>query len=255
MSQQFPPSILLVETQMPENIGAAARAMMNFGLHDLRLVAPREEWPNKRAYDLAGHGAPVLDTAKTFASTREVIGDFKRIYAATARSREMVKQVMTPKEAMQRIRQEAVPAAILFGPERTGLVSDDVAIADAIITIPTASELTSLNVAQSVVVVAYEWYCHSGEGRNLLPYEGMEVPASAGTPSLIHKSPFATKEELQVLFDHLERELDATDFWKVPEKKTKMWLNLRNIFARASLTDQEVRTLHGVIASLRENGH
>jgi tRNA/rRNA methyltransferase len=245
------PSIVLVNTQMSENIGAAARAMMNFGLPDLRLVAPREEWPSSRAYDLAGHARGLLDSASLFASTREAVKDCARVYAATARSREMVKPVLTPLAAMQRMREENLPTAILFGPERTGLTNDDVTIADAIITIPTASDLASLNVAQSVVVLAYQWFQVSGfrfqrsgeESCNLTP----------DTCNLVHKSPFASKDELRVLFDHLERELDAVDFWKVEDKKPKMWLNLRNIFARASLTDQEVRTLHGVIAALRES--
>ncbi len=247
------PAIILVNTQLPENIGAAARAMLNFGLGDLRLVTPREPWPSKRAYDLAGHGAPVLDKARVFASVPDAVADFTRVYAATARSREIVKPVITPAEAMERIHAEAVPAAILFGPERTGLTNDDVTVADAIITIPTASELTSLNIAQSVVVLAYQWFFRPGEGRGLRQHESIEVPAFAGTTHRVQRSPLATKADLQTLFDHLERELDAADFWKVQEKKHKMWLNLRNIFARNNLTDQEVRTLHGVIAALRED--
>jgi tRNA/rRNA methyltransferase len=241
------PSIVLVNTQMPENIGAAARAMMNFGLSDMRLVTPRELWPNKRAYDLAGHAAPVLDAARMFASTQEAVAEFPRVYAATARSREMVKPVLTPAEAMERIREEGVPAAILFGPERTGLTNDDVTLADTIITIPTASELASINVAQSVVVLAYQWLASAGT-------EGQPKKATTGPAAspLVHKSPLATKEELQTFFEHLERELDAADFWKVVEKKPKMWLNLRNIFARNDLTQQEVRTLHGVIAVIKE---
>lgn len=237
--------VVLVQTQMPENIGAAARAMMNFGLDDLRLVAPREEWPNKRAYDLAGHAAPVLDKARLFATVPEAVGGFARVYAATARSREIVKPVMIPAAAMERIHAEGVPAAVLFGPERTGLTNDDVALADAIITIPTASELSSLNVAQSVVVMAYQWL-QSAE-----PEVGKATTGPDASP-LAPRSPPATKADMQSLFDHLERELDAVDFWKVADKKPKMWINLRNIFARNDLTDQEVRTLHGVIAALKE---
>jgi len=246
------PSIVLVHTQMPENIGAAARAMMNFGLTDLRLVAPREEWPSKRAYDLGGHAAPILDSTRSFTTLPEAIAGCGRIYAATARSREMVKPVLTPAEAARRIKDENLPAAILFGPERTGLENDDIAIADAIVTIPTASDLASLNIAQSVVVMAYEWFIQKSGSGNQKP-EKLKTGRDASP--VVHKSPFATKEELQVFFDHLERELDAVDFWKVADKKPKMWLNLRNIFARASLTEQEVRTLHGVVAGLRENSH
>ncbi len=233
------PSIILVNTQLPENIGAAARAMQNFGLGDLRLVAPREEWPNKRAYDLAGHAAGILDNARLFKTTREAVADCKRVYAATARNREMVKSVYTPAEGNKILREEDVASAILFGPERTGLTNDDVTIADAIITIPAAAENTSLNIAQSVVVIAYEWF----QGALSRP---------AKETALVHKSDFASKEELQVFFDRLERELDQVDFWKTEEKKAKMWFNLRNIFTRASLTEQEVRTLHGVFAEIKK---
>jgi tRNA/rRNA methyltransferase len=265
-------SIVLVNTQLPENIGASARAMMNFGLSDLRLVAPREEWPNKRAYDLAGHAGPILDSARIFATTREAVADMSRVYAATARSREMVKSVFTPNEGMELIRREALPTAILFGPERSGLTNDDVSCADAIITIPTASTLASLNIGQSVVVLAYQWLL-SSRGAAVAQATDEITGSQARDPALllrspqddvqkgttgpnsspvVHKSAFATKEEIQVLLDHLERELDAVDFWKVADKKPKMWLNLRNIFTRASLTEQEVRTLHGVIACLKE---
>ncbi len=260
------PAIVLVATQMPENIGAAARAMMNFGLTDLRLVAPREEWPNKRAHDLAGHASGILDNAKIYATTREAVADCRRVYAATARSREMVKEVWPPAEASARILAEAVPTAILFGPERTGLTNDDVTIADAIITIPTAPENASLNIAQSVVVVAYQWFVSAWQqekesrDNDAAPYAipGRKLRGQPGTTGpqaspVAHKSEFATKEDLQVLFDHLERELDAIDFWKVADKKPKMWLNLRNIFTRNALTQQEVRTLHGVIAELRDS--
>lgn len=232
------PVIVLVNTQMPENIGAAARAMKNFGLQELRLIAPQQEFPNKRAYDLAGHAADILDNAKVFAATRDAVADVEMVYATTARSREMVKPVFIPSEAAQKMGEEKLKSAILFGPERTGLTNEDVTIADRIITIPTASELASLNIAQSVVVIAYQWFqsnCATGE--------------PSFTPA---KSELATKKDLQGLFDHLERRLDEVDFWKVAEKKPKMWMNLQNIFLRTGLTEQEIRTLHGVIAALGE---
>jgi tRNA/rRNA methyltransferase len=173
-----------------------------------------------------------------------------RTYAATARARELTKPVYSPAEAMVRIHAENVPTAILFGPERTGLTNDDVTGADAIITIPTASELSSLNIGQSVVVLAYAWLIAGDSGLR----RDDEAKGTTGPAASPHapKAPPATKSELEHLFAHLERELDATDFWKVDDKKHKMWLNLRSIFARNNLTDQEVRTLHGVIASLRE---
>jgi tRNA/rRNA methyltransferase len=132
---------------------------------------------------------------------------------------------------------EDIPTAILFGPERTGLTNEDVTLADGIITIPTA-ELASINVAQSVVIIAYQWFQANQQQDN---------------SGLSAKSPFASKKELQGFFDHLERKLDEVDFWKVYEKKNKMWMNLQNIFTRTNLTEQEVRTLHGVIAELSKD--
>jgi tRNA/rRNA methyltransferase len=239
------PSIVLINTQLAENIGAAARAMMNFGFDDLRLVAPRDGWPNQRAYDLAGHGAPLLDNAKLYATTRDAVADCSRVYAATARAREMVKPVFTPAEATFKMKEELSQTAILFGPERTGLTNDDVTLADAIITIPTAPSLASINIAQSVVVLAYQWFQDMGVKNN--------KPKTTGPHSspIAHRSEFANKEEIQNFFDQLEQSLDAADFWKVATKKPKMWLNLRNVFTRAHLTEQEVRSLHGVIAALK----
>lgn len=252
------PCVILVNTQLPENIGAAARAMMNFGLGELRLVSPREAWPHERAYDLAGSASAILDNAKMYPTLKEAVADRLYVYAATARGREMIKPVFTPQDAMQHMNgQDKV--ALLFGPERTGLSNDDLAIADAIITIPTAPTLASLNVGQSVVVLAYEWYQAFGELDNArkrgsvpLQQRGTTGPESS---SLGEKNPPATKQELQGFLDRLERELDAVDFWKVDDKKPKMWLNLRNIFTRNELTEQEVRTLHGVMAELIRGRH
>ncbi|HEU5047933.1 MAG TPA: RNA methyltransferase [Rickettsiales bacterium] len=239
------PVVVLVNTQMPENIGAAARAMMNFGLSEMRLVGPREPFPNKRAYDLAAHAASILDNAKVYETTQEAVADMQRVYASTARPREMVKRLATPAQAAELIKQEAQKTAILFGPERTGLTNEDVTLADTIITIPTA-ELASLNIAQSVVVVAYQLFQSNIEGA------GEASSDIRDDIQLVTKSPFTTKEELKGFFDHLERRLDRVNFWNVDEKKSKMWMNLQNIFTRANLTEQEVRTLHGVIRALAE---
>lgn len=255
------PAIVLVNTQMPENIGAAARAMMNFGLNELRLVAPREPFPNKRAYDLAGNASAILDNAKLFDSTQEAVADRERVYASTARPREMVKPVYTPAEATTLMVQENIKAAILFGPERTGLSNEDTTIADGIITIPTA-ELASLNIAQSVVVIAYQYLQteilsreRGGVLHDDLAGEISQSEIGGGAPpsiSLNNKSPFVSKEELQGFLNRLEHKLDDADFWNVPEKKQKMWMNLQNIFTRANLTEQEVRTLQGVIRDLNK---
>jgi len=231
---------------MPENIGAAARAMANFGLKELRLVVPRDGWPNPRAYTLAGHASSILDAAKVFMSTREASADCTTLYATTARGREMVKPTLTPLEAMQTIAHATKgKSGFLFGPERTGLTNDDVTLCDALVTIPTASGQASLNVAQSVVVLCYQWFTHhTADVTPLVQTTGKQASPIAG------KSPPASKEELSQFFDQLESALDAADFWNVAEKKPRMWLNLRNIFTRAALTEQEVRSLHGVIGVL-----
>ncbi len=261
---QNSPSIILVNTQLPENIGAAARAMMNFGLGELRLVAPREAWPHERAYDLAGSASSILDNARVFPTLKDAVADRQYVYAATARGREMMKPVFIPHDAMKNIGEKAQEnVAFLFGPERTGLSNDDLAIADAIITIPTAPSLASLNVGQSVVVLAYEYFTsfrRKPESQaSVLALDPAVKPqddevnrttTSADASLVGQRNPPATKQELQGFLDRLERELDAVDFWKVDDKKPKMWLNLRNIFTRNSLTEQEVRTLHGVMAEL-----
>lgn len=234
----MPPAIILVNTQMPENIGATARAMLNFGLTELVLVKPREDFPNQTAYNLAGHAEKILDNAKIFENTRDAVAQFERVYAATARMREMVKPVYTPLTASIQIESENLKSAIMFGPERSGLINDDVTIADAIITIPTSTELPSLNIAQSVVAIAYQYF---------------QIANKTAEIALNNKSNLAKKEEITNFLDFLERKLDESDFWKVPEKKQKMLNNLQNIFTRASLTEQEVRTLHGVIAELHKN--
>lgn len=258
------PCVILVNTQLPENIGATARAMMNFGQDELRLVAPREEWPHERAYDLAGTASSILDNAKVFSTLREAVADRQYVYAATARGREMMKPVFTPPDAMKNISDKAQEnVAFVFGPERTGLSNDDLAIADAIITIPTAPSLASLNIGQSVVVLAYEYFTSFRRKPESQASELALDPAaraaddgytkattSADASPIGEKNPPATKQELQGFLDKLERELDAVDFWKVDDKKPKMWLNLRNIFTRNNLTEQEVRTLHGVMAEL-----
>lgn len=229
---------------MPENIGAAARAMKNFGLTELVLVSPRETWPSQRAYDLAAHAGDVLDNAKVVSSVSEAVADCCHVYAATARPREMVKPVFTPYDAVQKMTDDVGPVAWLFGPERTGLENDDIAIADAIITIPTATELASLNVGQSVVVLAYQWLAVQVQDAAVKGTTGPEASPIG------KRSQLASKQELEGFLGRLEQKLDAIDFWKVVDKKPKMWLNLRNIFTRSQLTEQEVRTLQGVISEL-----
>lgn len=234
------PSILLVRPQMGENIGAAARAMANFGLRELRLVAPRDGWPNPKASDTAGKALNVIDDAKTYAEVNEALADCQFVLATTARERAMNLPVMEVREAMRELRIRAArgeKCAIMFGPERTGLENEDMALANAVVTIPVAPEYASLNVGQAVVVCAYEWF--------------------QGVTS--HQSPVASKEEaaapraqLLGLFGQLEAALDEVNFWRVPEKKEIMWRNIRASLTRAGLTEQEIATWRGIIKALGE---
>ncbi|TWB21982.1 MULTISPECIES: RNA methyltransferase [Nitrospirillum] len=233
------PAVILVEPQLGENIGTVARAMLNHGLTDLRLVNPRDGWPNEKAVSASAGATLVLDQARVYESTKDAIADLQKVYATTARPRYMVKTVLTAREAATEMRAHAQVGrgvGILFGPERTGLVNDDIALADTIITIPLNPGFSSLNLAQCVLLVAHEWFQAGYEGPERQLYTGNSRPA--------------TKEELVNLFEHLELELDATGFYTSEEKRPSMVRNIRNMLQRAHMTEQEVRTLHGVIAAL-----
>jgi tRNA/rRNA methyltransferase len=229
------PAIILVGPQMGENIGAVARAMANFGLDDLRLVAPRDGWPNPAAVAMASGADAVLEAARVYRATDDAIGDLHHVYATTARGRDMLKPVQTPAQAAGEMR-AAVAAGrqvgVLFGPERSGLNNDDVCLAGTVISIPVNPAFASLNLAQAVLLVAYEWF--AGQARAALPDFG--PPASAG--------------ELVGLFEHLEGALEDAGFFYPPEKRPAMVRNLRNMWQRAGLLEQDVRTLRGVIRAL-----
>jgi tRNA/rRNA methyltransferase len=234
------PAIVLVEPQLGENIGSAARAMLNGGLTDLRLVRPREPWPNAKARAAASGADLVIDGARLFERTRDAVADLRHLYATTARPRDMVKPVATPRQAVAEMHRgfpDGVGCGVLFGPERTGLSNDDLALATAVISVPLNPRACSLNLAHAVLLVSYEWF----------------QAAAAGFPpplSFDRGSPPATREELFNLLVHLEEQLDDAGFLHPPEKRPIMLRNLRNIFTRAGLTDQEVRTLHGVVTAL-----
>lgn len=234
------PAIILVRPQLSENIGTAARAMLNNGLTDLRLVAPKPDWLSDRAIAAASGADRVVLGAKVFETTEQAVADLNRVWATTARNRFMVKPVDTPKTAalaMRAIAAEDQRFGVLFGPERTGLENDDVALADTVITVPLNPDYSSLNLAQCVLLVAYEWY-----------------QADAPTLSERHMTkgaqPPATKEKLLGFFEHLERELDECGFLRIPDKRPVMLRNIRNLFQRANLTGQEVQTLHGIVHEL-----
>lgn len=248
--QSRAPIIILIQPQLGENIGAAARAMMNFGLTELRLVAPRDGWPNEKAYKMAATATGILDKVKLFDTTEDAISDVQVVYASTSRTRDMVKRMIDPVKAAMEMHERIAAkqrVAILFGPERTGLVNEDIALSDTVVTIPTDPDNASLNVAQSVVILGYEWFKPLAER-----YRGRTPTTSARASTVDHLGRFepATRSEIQGFFDHLEETLDRADFFKSLDKKPKMWLNIRNLFIRAGLSGQDVRTLRGILREI-----
>ena len=232
------PAIILVRPQMGENIGAAARAMANFGLSDLRIVAPRDGWPNPAAEAMAAGGRAILEGARLFDSATEAVADLHRVWAATARRRDMLKPEVSPAGAAADLR--AAPAGeaggVLFGPERSGLDNDETALADAILRAPTAPGAGSINLAQCVLLVGYEWFKAGNRAPGRLP------PGSGARP--------ATREELEGFFRHLTGELDRCGFLRNRQQRPIVVRNLRNLFLRAGLFEREVRALRGVVACL-----
>ena len=233
------PAVILVAPQLGENIGTAARAMLNFGLTDLRIVRPRDGWPSERARAAASGADIVIDNVQLFDRTADAVAGLDYVIATTARARDMVKPIFTPETAAARMREAFAGggrAGLLFGPERTGLENDDLALADALMMVPVNSAFASLNLAQCVLLMSYEWH-KAGDTT-----EAERIEYQQTRP--------ANKEELLGFFEHLEGELDRFGFLKPPEKRPSMVRNLRNMFQRAGLTEQEVRTLRGVVAAL-----
>ena len=239
MSENLQPTFVLVRPQMGENIGGAARAMWNFGLDRMRIVAPRDGWPNPRAVAMASGAGRLLDQAQLSATTDDAIADCAYVFATTARARGLTKLVMTPERAMEHARAlcaNGKRVAVLFGPERAGLENEDVALADAIISVPVNPDFASLNLAQCVLLTAYEWQRQSS---GVTP----EVMAMA-------KTEFASKIEIQKLGDHFEERLDTAGFFFPVEKSEGMKLNLRNMWARLALTRADVQMLHGMLRQM-----
>jgi len=240
------PAVILVRPQLAVNIGMCARAMANFGLSDLRLVNPREGWPRtdeyrEVAYSAAAGAAHILDGAKLFSSLEEAVGDLQYLYAATARERGQAKAVRTPAVAMAETAQSPEQRrGILFGPERTGLDNDEVALADEILTFPANPAYASLNLAQAVLLVGYEWF-KSSHG---------DAPPPQQVPRPV--SPPADRVMTVAFFEFLEEKLDAAGFFRPVTKKPGMRRNLRNIFHRMQMTQQDVRTLWGAVVRLVE---
>ena len=232
------PTVILVEPQLGENIGFTARAMLNCGLTSLRLVKPRDGWPNLAAKAAAAGADTVVESAEVFETVESAIEDLRRVFAATARRREQIKRVLTPRSAALEMRASLkTEDGLLFGPERSGLDNDAVALADAVIEVPLNPEFSSLSLPQAVLIVAYEWR--------------MGNMCAEGDILVSNDTPMASKAELHGLFARLESTLDDSGFFHVEEKRSSMVRNIRNIFQRAGLTGQEVRTLQGIVTSLR----
>ena len=252
------PDITLIRPQLGENIGAAARVMANFGLSRLRLVAPRDGWPNPKAADMAARALYVLDDAAVYATTAQAVAEAQFVLATTARDRAVARPVFTPLMAMREVRSRLAAGqrvAVLFGPERTGLENEEVALADAILTVQTSASYPSLNLAQAVAVVAYAWM-ESAESCPLAGSPQAEVKEGENSAQRKQKelAP-APRSELLGLFDQLEAALDAVNFWRVPEKKAMMWQNIRAGLMRAGFSHHEIQTWRGILRALRTGGN
>jgi tRNA/rRNA methyltransferase len=235
------PIIILVEPQLGENIGAAARVMANFALGRLRLVKPRDGWPNLQARRAASGADRVLDEAELYDTLEAAIADCTLVLATTARAHDQAKPVISPQAAASVLAPRVAAGervAVMFGRERYGLENDEVALADRIVTFPVNPAFASLNLAQAVAVVAYEWFKLACAGA--LPF------------AMPQKSETAGKEQVQAFFTHLERQLDAIEYFRPVEKRATMLVNLRNIFARMQPTQQDIQTLHGIVVALTE---
>jgi tRNA/rRNA methyltransferase len=244
------PVFILVRPQLADNIGMVARALANFGLDELRLVAPRDGWPNEKARIAASGANFIVDAAQAFPTLKEALGGLNWLAATSARQRDLAKPVLTPEQAvaeMQRRMAQGQRCGILFGPERNGLETEEIANADALVMAPVNPTFASLNLAQAVLLVGYEWMKQAGSGTlgRVTTYE------EALQPGLRTRgSPPATKEELLAFFEHIERELEAAQFFKPPEKRPSMVQNMRTMFTRMGATEQEIRTLRGIVKAL-----
>lgn len=235
----IPPVFILVRPQMGENIGAAARAMLNFGLDRMRVVAPRDGWPNSAAVAMASGAGRVLDQAGICADVQSAVADCDFVFATTARGRELTKPVYSPEAAMAHAR--ALVAAgkkvgVLFGPERAGLENDDVVRANAIITVPVNPDFPSLNLGQCVLLMGYEWR--------------RQTEAVADMVYEMARTEFASGEEVEKLGDHYEQRLTDAGFFYPPEKVDGMKEGLRNMWTRLGLTRAEVQTFHGMLRQI-----
>ena len=236
---QRQPYFVLVRPQMGENIGASARAMWNFGLEQMRMVAPRDGWPSTRAVAMASGAGRLLDAAQHFDGVSEAVGDASFVFATTARGRGLTKPILAPEEAMRQAAEKLAQGqkvAVLFGPERAGLENEDIAGANALISVPVNPDFPSLNLAQCVLLMAYEWRRAQGQ----VQLARMEMA----------KTQWAEAIEVEKLAQHYEERLEDAGFFFPEAKAPGMKVNLRNMWARFSLTRADVQMLHGVLRQL-----
>jgi tRNA/rRNA methyltransferase len=236
------PAIILVSPQMGENIGASARAIANFSLETLHLVSPRDGWPNKVAEANSVGAFDMINSIEVFESTADAIKEYHTVYATTARPRDMRKSVMTPESAITDMHERHAKGqrtAILFGGERAGLTNEDISLAQHIISVPVNPDFSSLNLSQSVLLMAYEWRRQADDTpQNIIP-EG--------------DSPEANQGEVIELIERLENELEAHNFFREANMRPTMMRNIRNIFTRNNMSEQETKTFHGIISALIGN--
>ena len=236
------PAIILVRPQLGENIGMCCRAMLNCAVTELRLVKPRDGWPNPAAISSASGATSILENAKVFETTAEAVADLEFVLATTARERGMVKEIWTAEAGAKAIREKNASGkqkcGILFGPERSGLENDDVAVANAILNIPLNPGFSSLNLAQAVLLTCYAWLTSDN------PFKIAEIE-----PTLGETEP-ANKADVENLMAHLEDELDKGGFFRSPDQKPTITRNIRNFFFRSGITKQDVRTFHGILSCL-----
>lgn len=232
-----PPAIILVRPQLGANIGSCARAMLNFGIGDLRLVAPRDGWPNPDAGPSASGADDVLANARVFDSVAEAVADLHFIYATTLRNRALTRPVLTPPQAAAEIRARPIASGILFGPERSGLETDDLAVAHAVLTIPVNPEFGSLNLSQAVLLASYEWF---------------KVADATQASVMVNYDGPAEHAELERLIVAVEAELETAEYFKRGVAATNARRTLRNLLTRPAFSAEEVRTLRGVFRTLAQ---
>lgn len=238
------PVVILIDPQLGENIGMCARAMLNCAVTEMRIVRPRDGWPSQKAREASSGALEVIDGAVLYNSTAQAIADLTKVYATTARKREMVETVFTPRAMADDMRAWTRAGkgktGILFGGERSGLTTEDVALADAIMRVPLNPGFTSLNLAQAVLLCCYEWFT-AGDGTQPLAVD-------------IGEAQPATKKEVDVFMERLEAGITSGGFFRSPDMRPVVMRNIRTLFQRAGLTDQDIRTLHGITESLRRAG-